>query len=169
MKRFLFLFSLLSIFFVADTNAKQVQAQTPVPVIDNWQLKGNLGTDSNMNFVGTIDNVPLIFRTNNQVQAQLFTTGTFLIPKTATVISYPINTTISPNSSAIVVNSVITGALNITPLAEKGRTFIIANYSGTTLTLNTPIKTSASASTTAIPNGNRWEIIYDGLTFIRIL
>jgi trimeric autotransporter adhesin len=33
---------------------------------NSWLLKGNSGTDSSKNFVGTTDAKPLVFRVNNQ-------------------------------------------------------------------------------------------------------
>ena len=44
-----------------------------------WSLTGNSGTDPSINFVGTIDNQPLFFRTNNIVSGEINPSGqTFL-------------------------------------------------------------------------------------------
>ncbi len=45
------------------------------PVTDAWRLLGNSGTSSATNFVGTTDNVELVFRANNTVRLRLNTNG----------------------------------------------------------------------------------------------
>ena len=40
-----------------------------------WSLTGNSGTNPNINFLGTIDNQPLVFRTNNSERVRIDTNG----------------------------------------------------------------------------------------------
>jgi len=40
-----------------------------------WALLGNAGTDATLNFVGTTDNTPLIFKTNNTEKIRVTTAG----------------------------------------------------------------------------------------------
>ncbi|PSG88418.1 beta strand repeat-containing protein [Aurantibacter aestuarii] len=44
---------------------------------DAWELLGNAGTDDTVNFLGTIDNEELVFKTNNTEFARLTTKGQF--------------------------------------------------------------------------------------------
>ncbi|MBK8192236.1 MAG: hypothetical protein IPK76_03075 [Lewinellaceae bacterium] len=37
-----------------------------VELLRGWSLKGNAGTDTTVNFIGTTDNMPLDFRVNNE-------------------------------------------------------------------------------------------------------
>jgi hypothetical protein len=43
-----------------------------------WKLKGNIGTNPFTDFIGTIDNTPLNFRTNNTTRLSIFPNGRFL-------------------------------------------------------------------------------------------
>jgi len=48
-----------------DTLTKYVGGSTPVIVSDSaWSLRGNSGTNSSTNFIGTTDNVPFIIKVN---------------------------------------------------------------------------------------------------------
>ncbi|NSW45503.1 MAG: hypothetical protein HPY79_06800 [Bacteroidales bacterium] len=42
-----------------------------LPVINAWLLNGNSGTNDTTNFIGTIDNVPLRFKVNNQIAGKI--------------------------------------------------------------------------------------------------
>ncbi len=48
-----------------------------------WSLKGNAGIRSDSQFLGTLDNAPLIFSTGNTERARLDSTGTLLINTTS--------------------------------------------------------------------------------------
>ncbi|RYY59660.1 MAG: hypothetical protein EOO05_12560 [Chitinophagaceae bacterium] len=41
----------------------------------NWSLKGNTGTDSTLNFIGTVDGKPLVMKTNNSEQMRISSNG----------------------------------------------------------------------------------------------
>ncbi len=41
----------------------------------NWSLKGNTGTDSALNFIGTVDGKPLVMKTNNTEQLRISSNG----------------------------------------------------------------------------------------------
>ncbi|RYY55188.1 MAG: hypothetical protein EOO09_11525 [Chitinophagaceae bacterium] len=41
----------------------------------NWSLKGNTGTDSTLNFLGTVDGRPLVMKTNNNEQMRISSNG----------------------------------------------------------------------------------------------
>lgn len=152
-------------FLILSFFAFTAQAQ----VIDPWQLKGNIGTDPLTNFVGTVDNISLAFRTNDIVRAKISATGLFFIQKTAEGIQTPTTTATAAESGVIIVNTPITGNLDLNPFKEKGRIFTLINYSGMVLNVNNPIKTNATGTATGLASGQRWQIIWDGLNFIRIL
>lgn len=158
MKKFIFILSIVLC-------CTALQAQT----VNEWQVKGNIYTDPNTNFVGNIDNIPLSFRTNNIVRAVISNSGLFSIYKVGSGIQTPTTTATAAESGVIIVNTAITGGLDLNPFKEKGRIFTIINYSGATLTVNTAIKINATGTATTIANGQRWQIIWDGLNFIRIL
>lgn len=41
----------------------------------NWSLKGNTGTDSTLNFIGTVDGKPLVMKTNNTERLRINSNG----------------------------------------------------------------------------------------------
>ncbi len=45
---------------------------------DDWKERGNTGTDPNLDFVGTLDNVDLTFRTNNNHRFRMDTSGSLI-------------------------------------------------------------------------------------------
>lgn len=49
----------------------------------DWRLLGNAGTDPSSNFLGTTDNQPLVFRTNNTERMRILTDGSVWIGTTA--------------------------------------------------------------------------------------
>jgi len=44
-------------------------------LLNKWDVNGNTGTNSNANFLGTIDNVDLVFRTNNIEKVRVMNNG----------------------------------------------------------------------------------------------
>jgi|GEM_PF-4350116 len=52
---------------------------------NNWSTTGNSGTNAVSNFIGTTDNLPLVFRTNNVEKVRINTNGDILINNPATV------------------------------------------------------------------------------------
>jgi hypothetical protein len=50
---------------------------TPAAGTSGWSLTGNSGTNANTNFIGTIDNKPLIFKTNNKLSGKIDEFNTF--------------------------------------------------------------------------------------------
>ncbi|HRG90356.1 MAG TPA: hypothetical protein PLW44_15135, partial [Chitinophagales bacterium] len=51
------------------------QTETQNPVFPFWKVKGNSGTNSNTNFLGTTDNISLRLRTNNTQRMVIDSTG----------------------------------------------------------------------------------------------
>jgi hypothetical protein len=43
----------------------------------DWRLVGNTGTNASTNFLGTTDNQPLVFRTNNTERMRMLTDGRY--------------------------------------------------------------------------------------------
>ncbi|MEW6773385.1 MAG: hypothetical protein AB1304_05240 [Bacteroidota bacterium] len=92
-----------------------------------WNTQGNYQTDSIMNFLGTIDNFPLIFRTSNMERMRITQTGKIRIG----------NTTIPPKALVSVF-----GSLNDTVLAHFSNTnssasildvYNLGGYAGVTM------------------------------------
>lgn len=52
-----------------------VKLLSEISAIVGWDLIGNSGTNDDINFIGTTDNVPLNFRINNQKSGRLTSTG----------------------------------------------------------------------------------------------
>ena len=50
----------------------KINASDPTaPVSQFWDITGNSGTDPSINFIGTQDNVPLVFKVNNQLAGKI--------------------------------------------------------------------------------------------------
>lgn len=107
---------------------------------DGWLLTGNAGTDASLNFIGTTDNVDLIFKVNNLM---------------AGIISYTDRTT---GFGREVLNSVTTGTLNtafgsraLFALTEGAQNIAIGGRSGQGITTgdsNTTVGYSSGISIT---------------------
>lgn len=138
-------------------------------VPDYWNIKGNLSTNPSLHFLGTGDNVDLVFRTNNIEQARLTNTGLFFLPKQGMGVNVINAPTIPSTCGVFVANSPQVGAVNLLPFQEKGRYFYIVNYSGANLSLSHSVNVGINANSNIMGNGARWCIIWDGLKFIRIL
>lgn len=52
---------------------------TTAPLGNDWKLLGNAGTNASTNFLGTTDNVDLVFRTNNVERGRVTSSGSFFI------------------------------------------------------------------------------------------
>jgi len=52
---------------------------TTAPLGNDWKLLGNAGTNPLINFLGTTDNVDLVFRTNNIDRGRISSSGSFLL------------------------------------------------------------------------------------------
>ena len=57
----------------------------------DWHITGNAGTNATTNFIGTTDNLPLIFRTNNAERMRILTTGELGIGVTAPLQKLDVN------------------------------------------------------------------------------
>jgi hypothetical protein len=63
--------NILTVTITVDGVAQTKTATLPSGTNNAWNLTGNTGTDSNVNFIGTIDNQPLIFKSNNTIIGSL--------------------------------------------------------------------------------------------------
>lgn len=57
----------------------------------NWKLEGNSGTNPSVNFIGTIDNTNLNFRTNNSRRMEITTDGVVFINPDGTATEDPLD------------------------------------------------------------------------------
>lgn len=83
MKKIYLLFSVLGIFLL------NVRGQ--VTLGTNWLVDGNTGTSASRNFLGTIDNEDLIFKTNSLERIRILSSGAIginKIPDSTPVIGY---------------------------------------------------------------------------------
>lgn len=74
----------------------------------SWELLGNQGTNPTVNFLGTTDNVNLVFRTNNTARAMIYNTGEALFNPIAAAFSGDILTARAENAQ-YGVNGYLTG------------------------------------------------------------
>lgn len=56
---------------ISENEAKSVAAANP----DNWSILGNSGTNPATNFIGTTDNQPIVFKTNNTERMRITEDG----------------------------------------------------------------------------------------------
>src|SRR6218665_1643538 len=75
----------------------------------SWELLGNQGTNPAVNFLGTTDNVNLIFRTNNSARAMIYNTGEALFNPIVAAFSGDILTARATNGQTG-LNGYLTGA-----------------------------------------------------------
>lgn len=70
------------------TNASgDVIAATPSPANGvNWGLTGNSGTNATTNFIGSTDNVDVVFRSNNTERMRMLGTGDLLYPANSSLL-----------------------------------------------------------------------------------
>jgi len=68
------------------------------PDATDWRLVGNTGTNASTNFLGTTDNQPLVFRTNNTERMRILTDGRIWINTTSDLT--PANNTVNIQSQA---------------------------------------------------------------------
>jgi len=52
---------------------------TTSPLGNDWKLLGNAGTNASVNFLGTTNNIDLVFRTNNVERGRVTSSGSFFI------------------------------------------------------------------------------------------
>lgn len=133
------------------------------PKSDIWDINGNSGTDGGTNnFIGTNDNQPLMFRTNNTNRLRLTTTGVLeTINASQSVFigenSSPVSTgTGNINIGYNTANDLTTGQLNtiigheagILLTTQSNNTFLgsYTGYSATTGTNNTLLGSGAGAA-----------------------
>lgn len=135
----------------------------PSQIVDDWRLKGNLGIDTNVNFLGNVDAKRLCFRTANIERANISSNGLFLIQKLA--VNYSQNNVNSFASISVFTGNF--GVINLNWYKDKGRIFKIVNLSSTSITLNNTI-TTVSGSTTTIPNNSIMELYWSGSNFIKV-
>ncbi|HEY4148037.1 MAG TPA: hypothetical protein VGM41_03875 [Chitinophagaceae bacterium] len=60
----------------------------------NWSLSGNTGTDSTLNFIGTVDGQPLIMKTNNSERLRISSNGNIGIGTNAPTAALDVNGTV---------------------------------------------------------------------------
>ncbi|PCI95608.1 MAG: hypothetical protein COB15_12010 [Flavobacteriales bacterium] len=81
-------------------------------LLEKWDLNGNTGTDPNFNFLGTTDNVDLVFRTNNIEKARLLTSGEFGIGTNAPTELLDINSNALRLRNGAILDYVLTTDVN---------------------------------------------------------
>ena len=105
----------------------------------SWITTGNLGTNPSSNFVGTSDNQPLAFRTNNQEAMRINASGYVGIGTTA------------PKSKLDVENGNVT--IGNTPGSSPGIT-VNASAAGPAILINQPTSSVAAIQAPSMAVGN---------------
>ena len=73
----------------------------------NWSLTGNTGTDSTLNFIGTVDGKPLVMKTNNTERLRINSNGNIGIGTNTPTAALDVNGTVKLENLAS--NSTQTG------------------------------------------------------------
>lgn len=81
-KKYAFLFLLFDVMGIFSARLF-AQAETQNGTFPFWKIKGNSGTNAATNFIGTIDGIDLVVRTNNTEKARVTSTGNIGIGVTA--------------------------------------------------------------------------------------
>lgn len=81
----------------------------------NWSLNGNSGTDSTLNFLGTVDGKPLVMKTNNAERLRISSDGNIGIGTNAPTAALEVNGSVKLDT---VTNG--TNELNVLVLAADG-------------------------------------------------
>jgi len=137
----------------------------PVTTTDAWLLTGNAGTVDNVNFLGTIDNVPLNFRVNNEKAGRIDanTNNTFFGHRAGMNVTVGGNNT-AVGSSALLANTSGTGNTGVGTFSLSSNTSgqnntgigagsLLSNTTGsqnTSLGVNSLRARTASQSNTAV-------------------
>jgi hypothetical protein len=81
----------------------------------NWSLTGNSGTDSTLNFIGTVDGKPLVMKTNNSERLRINSNGNIGIGTNAPTAALDVNGTVKLESIAA-----DSATVNVLVLASDG-------------------------------------------------
>src|SRR5882762_9532014 len=81
----------------------------------NWSLSGNSGTDSTLNFIGTVDGKPLVMKTNNSERLRINSNGNIGIGTSTPTATLNVNGTVKLENLADG-----TTELNVLVLAADG-------------------------------------------------
>ncbi|MBS1564935.1 MAG: hypothetical protein JST39_11135 [Bacteroidetes bacterium] len=84
----------------------------------NWSLNGNTGTDSTLNFIGTVDGKPLVMKTNNAERLRISSNGNIGIGTNAPTAALDVNGTVKLES--IAADSTV---LDVLVLANDGSVY----------------------------------------------
>jgi len=84
----------------------------------NWSLTGNSGTDSSLNFIGTVDGKPLVMKTNNAERLRINSNGNIGIGTATPTAALDVNGTVKLES--IATDSV---TLDVLVLASDGSVY----------------------------------------------
>lgn len=84
----------------------------------NWSLNGNSGTDSTLNFIGTVDGKPLVMKTDNTERLRINSNGNIGIGTNAPTAALDVNGTVKLESIAAGTNE-----LEVLVLANDGSVY----------------------------------------------
>ena len=136
----------------ADSSLKG--ATTTWVAANTWMLQGNVGSNPTTQFIGTTDNQPLKFRTNNLEQMQINTNGSFKFGN--------INAGGILGTERIIIND-NTGSLSDFSFVAAANGYPVVNLGSSG---GTP--TARAASSAGTPIGSFGFYAYDGAAFLPV-
>ncbi|WP_149205618.1 autotransporter outer membrane beta-barrel domain-containing protein [Flavobacterium johnsoniae] len=136
-----------------------------------WSLLGNAGTNSAVNFLGTTDNTPLVFKVNNQYAGKLSSTSTafgYNALNSVTALQGAGNTAIGVSSMALTTSTGMyntalggntlanntTGSNNIAIGYQSGNTITTGSNNITIGASTTPVGPSSASASNEMNIGN---------------
>lgn len=177
----------MMVFNITDNKIYIRSNGTWKPVVDEtfvgWKLNGNASINPAINFLGTTDAQPLIFRTDNTEAARITSTGKFgvntIFPhshlhvngSTATNVAVATGAfAMADSNSVVIMNN--TAAVNFTlqnPANYKGRAIEIVAYNlGNVNFAGYPVRVQGSGggTVTAVTSGNSVRLVSDGAAWV---
>ncbi|RAI99464.1 hypothetical protein LX64_04598 [Chitinophaga skermanii] len=152
-----------------------------VASISGWSTSGNTGTDSLLNFIGTLDKKPVVFKVNNTEAARIASNGFVGVgtsdPTSAlqvkgaiatSVVTATGNYTAVDSASVIIMNNAANATLTLqAPGPRRGRSIDVVAYGDGAVTFaGGTVRTASGTTQTLLEKGYTVKLVSNGTEWI---